>query len=257
MIQAIFSDIDNTLIFKAAHDPSGTRRVSGEDRYVANRVVELAERAASRLYLITGRRRSGFDRLARLLPHAYGIIEHGCLIVDGYGGYRRDWLDLLIPYVGMADGSKEGLLWEYERQLNEAGYQTDSVGRLASFRVDPTVNRLTAEALDQLEKRQHPVGIRTTRNLGSLDFLPERAGKLNCIRFICEQEGFGLRDVACLGDDMNDLDMLSACGHPFTHAGALPEVVAAVRKAGGYVSKCDGHDAAVDLLQHLACDVAL
>jgi len=56
---------------------------------------------------------------------------------------------------------------------------------------------------------------------------------------------------------MNDLDMLSACGHPFTHAGALPEVISAVRNAGGYVSDLTDHDAAADLLQHLTCDVGL
>lgn len=56
---------------------------------------------------------------------------------------------------------------------------------------------------------------------------------------------------------MNDLDMLSACGHPFTHAGALPEVIEAVRSAGGYVSDLADHNAAVNLLQHLAADLAL
>ena len=67
-----------------------------------------------------------------------------------------------------------------------------------------------------------------------------------------------LRDIACEVQAVLAMPGVhKAISHPFKHAGALPRVIEGVRSAGGYVSDLADHDAAVDLLQRLAADLAL
>ena len=50
--------------------------------------------------------------------------------------------------------------------------------------------------------------------------------KLDAAKRICEKLGIGLEDVCYVGDDMNDLDLLSAVGFPCCPPNARPEVKA-------------------------------
>ncbi len=50
--------------------------------------------------------------------------------------------------------------------------------------------------------------IDTARNLGLLDILPARAGKLQAIRFLMQEQGFDLQHTLFAGDSGNDLDVM-------------------------------------------------
>lgn len=50
--------------------------------------------------------------------------------------------------------------------------------------------------------------------------------KLDAAKRICEKLGIGLEDVCYVGDDVNDLDLLSAVGFPCCPPNARPEVKA-------------------------------
>ena len=64
-----------------------------------------------------------------------------------------------------------------------------------------------------------------------------QATKLNGIRALCEHYGISLEETAAFGDDLNDLEMLQACGVGVAVENGLPEVKAAAD------SICPGNEA--------------
>ncbi len=68
----------------------------------------------------------------------------------------------------------------------------------------------------------------------SLRFVPATAEpdempaitKLEAAQAICNELGITLKEVCYVGDDVNDLDLLRAVGHPCCPANARPEVLA-------------------------------
>lgn len=67
---------------------------------------------------------------------------------------------------------------------------------------------------------------------------------------ICQELGITLCDVCFVGDDVNDLDLLRAVGHPACPANARPEIKAV---PGIYLIPCEGGNGAI---RHL-CDLIL
>ena len=55
---------------------------------------------------------------------------------------------------------------------------------------------------------------------------PDCLTKLQAARKICDELGIGLEDVAFVGDDINDVELLSAVGYPCCPPNARPEVLA-------------------------------
>ena len=60
--------------------------------------------------------------------------------------------------------------------------------------------------------------------------------KLEAVRAICDEEGISLSDVAYVGDDVNDVELLSAVGLPCCPADAQPQAKATAR----YIASCPG-----------------
>jgi len=55
---------------------------------------------------------------------------------------------------------------------------------------------------------------------------PDCLTKLQAARKICDELGIGLENVAFVGDDINDVELLSAVGYPCCPPNARPEVLA-------------------------------
>ena len=55
---------------------------------------------------------------------------------------------------------------------------------------------------------------------------PDCQTKLQAAQEICAQTGIGLEDVCYVGDDINDVELLRAVGHPCCPPNARPEVKA-------------------------------
>lgn len=66
--------------------------------------------------------------------------------------------------------------------------------------------------------------------------------KLNAAKRICDELGIGLEDVCYVGDDINDIDLLSAVGMPCCPPNARPEVLAI---PGIHVLKTPGGQGAI------------
>ena len=71
---------------------------------------------------------------------------------------------------------------------------------------------------------------------------PNCLTKLEAAKEICAQLGIGLEDVCFVGDDINDVELLSAVGYPFCPPNARPEVKAV---PGIRVLKTRGGDGAI------------
>jgi len=56
--------------------------------------------------------------------------------------------------------------------------------------------------------------------------------KLQAAERICDKLGISLSDVCYVGDDINDIDILRAVGHPYCPANARPEVKAITKSSG-------------------------
>lgn len=248
-IRILFSDIDGTLIHKEKSDI----RIADEGKFVSKKTIKLIAKIMQfvPVVLISGRRLLNFKKITHRIPYTFGVIEHGCIIVKE-GKIDFGYLEKMRPCIGYPEkGQKEGQIWDYEKRLNQMGYKTDSEGRLASFRIDSKQSNLTEEQIQKIEKMQHPAGIKTVRNESFLDFIPSAGGKDNAIQFLMDTIGLGWGDVACMGDDLNDLDMLSRAGYPFTLSGAKKEIIDIVKKRGGYISPLVSHNGAEDILMKI------
>ena len=54
---------------------------------------------------------------------------------------------------------------------------------------------------------------------------PKSMSKLDAAKQICEQLGITLKEVCFVGDDINDIELLSAVGYPCCPPNARPEVL--------------------------------
>jgi len=246
-ISLVFSDFDSTL----AHKPAlqNAVRVGEEDSWVAENNISLLQKIAECLpvYIVTGRRFSGFQQVAKILPFCGGIIEHGCIIIEN-NVPNPEYFDKFRPYVGEI-GKKSGPLWAYEAVLNGQGFKTDSEGRWASFRIK--AKEWSEERKHDFMKNAHPDGLCSIMNQGNIDIMPKIGGKHKAIDFLLGKYQTSWLRTACLGDDYNDLDMLSKAGFPITHKGAVEDVQKLVRERQGYISPVKDHDATSDMLSYV------
>lgn len=71
---------------------------------------------------------------------------------------------------------------------------------------------------------------------------PDCLTKLQAARKICDELGIGLENVAFVGDDINDVELLRAVGYPCCPLNARPEVLAV---PGIHVLKTPGGHGAI------------
>ena len=79
---------------------------------------------------------------------------------------------------------------------------------------------------------------------------PDCKTKLQAAQEICDELGIGLKDVAFVGDDINDIELLSHVGYPCCPPNARPEVLAV---KGIHVLKTPGGHGAI----REVCDMIL
>ena len=243
-MKILFSDVDGTL----AHEQHEKYKIPGEDRFVSGDTVELLSEIRKKIpvVIVTGRRITGFERLA-VIPYDFGVIEHGCLLLKR-GRIDKNYAKEFRKYIGKPWRKlKEGLLWDYEKELQERGYVTDSENRYATFRVSPKVNKNAYELL----KIKHPYGIKTVINQGNVDFLPASGGKSHALNHMLIEKHCSWKDAGAFGDDNNDVEMLHSAGSAFTLASASNEVISLVRKKQGYVSEFKYHQGTEDVLRRI------
>lgn len=133
---------------------------------------------------------------------------------------------------------REGLLWDFARNLISKGWVLDMKGYSTCFRVNrkkqissnvSLTNNLNFDELPSLA----PQGIGCSVNLGCIDFYPSASGKKNCCQYLVHkylmnnhQEQNDKKHIdtvklspsnrwVCLCDDDNDIEMALYCHHAY------------------------------------------
>ena len=245
-------DIDGTLL-----DPGG--EIS--DR--ARAAVQTALRAGLRIVLCTGRRYRSTLPIARELGLPGPVVVHnGALVKDAWSGrtLAATYLPAALhpeilaalhpngpPLVYVDGWPDEDILTEprgdahphqidYLEQHAEHCRFVQSLG--AARREDVLMMSVMADlpTLDELEDRaRRALGSRVrthrleNRGFGShiLEILSPDTGKWAALRRLAEAEGIGADEIAAVGDDRNDLDLVSGAALGIAMGNAAPEVRAA------------------------------
>jgi len=222
-MKAVFSDIDNVLMF---------------DLHVAPKTLRLIEqiRTHAPFVLVTAR---SFNSVSQIppIPHDHLIVENGCVVYDG-DRIDAAWERRIQPYLPVVEAHKQSL-----------GLTLRPKTCMVSVGV--TENGLTEADIDRVRRELPPeLVLRTSSNERGtfLEMYPRIAGKAAALRYLAEKLGVAVEDTCALGDDLVDIEMLEACGYPVTHQEAREAVVALVRERGGYVAPCGGHEASADML---------
>ncbi len=248
----LFSDIDNTLAYPGGEGKPV--RLQDEDAYVSQQAIDLLEKIRQSgvpTILSTGRRYYNYSRFSSVIPHDGCILESGSVFIY-QGKVDEEWQNYLQPEIGdIRQPQRQGKLWVYEEELRRQGFSTETKGRVGSFRIRHGQSGL--EELEQRVIRSLPSEIMTTINGGSLDILPRKGGKANAARYAAGKLHISLSDAAAVGDDINDVDLLSSAGHPFTFAEVPPEVREIVAGKKGYICAYrPSHEGIIAILTQIA-----
>ena len=114
----------------------------------------------------------------------------------------------------------DGVLTDGGLYLSECGedlkcfYIPDGMGLVLLRKLGVKTGIITSENLKMIERRAEKL---------KMDFLRMGAqNKLSLAKEICESTGFGLHQVAYIGDDVNDHQLLSEVGYAACPANAQP-----------------------------------
>lgn len=88
------------------------------------------------------------------------------------------------------------------------------------------------------------------RNLSVLDLMPHGCSKGNALASLAALRGIAAAEIACIGDNMNDADMLAFAGRPVVMKNAAAELLAMAEENGWQITGSNEEDgAAAAILQ--------
>ena len=244
-------DIDGTTLDPDGEITDGTRKAVGE-----------ALRSGLRVVLCTGRRYRSTLPIARSLGLAGPVVVHnGALVKDTTRGRTLEATFLAVevqaeiraalrahgpPLVYVDGWPEEDLLTEPYGSVHP--YQADTLDHYGphcrfvpdletSPRTDVVMLSVVADALAITALRPH-----AARALGdrvcahalqnpksgahSLEILASGTGKWPALRRLALAEGIAPHEIAAVGDDRNDVDLIESAGLGIAMGNAVPEVLA-------------------------------
>lgn len=86
----------------------------------------------------------------------------------------------------------------------------------------------------------------TYRNENRFAFISGNAGKVNAIKELTSRLNIPLDKVAAFGDDKNDFDMMSECGHSIAVANAIDEI----KNIADYITDTNENDGVAKFIEH-------
>lgn len=146
---------------------------------------------------------------------------------------------------------RDGLLWDFARDLVSKGYVLDLKGYSACFRVNKkqqnTVSDDDFQALS--DGRMKPWSeLATSVNLSCVDYYPATSGKKNCCQYLAEKfcpkanpDELLSTNTVCVCDDDNDLEMALACQHAYIPGVSSESMAEAIRNQPDHFSETSGN----------------
>jgi len=248
MIKTLFLDIDDTLIHK--ENSSYCIQIDKENYFIHKNTQNFLDdiKRIIPIILISGRRKSSYFRVKEFIPHNIAILEHGGLIYNDDLVFS-EWKKIL----NSTCYHKKAYLWSFANKLKEKGFYIDKGGRETSFRVQLTKSKkILSKDIQKKISKLLPGYLKIIKNKKMIDIIPANSGKLNTALFYLQKKKIDIKNVAFIGNDENDIELLSAVGEAITFQDVSREVVLSVRAKGKHgiiVSK--GHNGIIDALNKI------
>lgn len=229
----VLSDLDYTVIF---------------DSVLADRSRELIEEIRRQAYFIvvTARSYEEYQPLSSI-PNDGLVTENGAVVY-----LRSDGRDVVDAEWDAVMARRYDALVGFRDHLESQGWKIHYKQRAFSSSV--TQSGKTQEDVDRVEA-EVPEGLRLefSRNTAGtyLEVFPAEAGKDQAVHRVCHDLGTPVSETFGLGDNPNDMGMLTAVNFPLAPGNCDPQVRELVQQRGGYVSPQSGHPGAQDILQQV------
>lgn len=183
------------------------------------------------IVVVSGARKSSVTNRKHVLDFADAfLIENGGLILDSKFREDKNWSRNFIE-------SKK-VLWNFAKKLEDDGWILDFKGRTAAFRIREHENSHKNKSnFKNLEKIKLPKELEKTSNLGSMDIILKKAGKRNAVKYFLNKIGMNKKDSIGIGDDVNDIEMLSETNKKFVIGNAYPTMKKHAKKNKWFISK--------------------
>jgi hydroxymethylpyrimidine pyrophosphatase-like HAD family hydrolase len=198
-------------------------------------VDDVQESDDSTVYMVKPRHYDGATN-EQLKP--FGIredMEWRAKMEEVSGPYQSPDLKELAkdPSKVKALKERDGLLWDFARELEHKGFVLDTKGYSVCFRVNKKQQTtISDEGFEGLLNGKIKLyeGLSSSINLSCIDVYPSASGKKNCCLYLAERffadsstppdsVKFLSKHAVCLCDDDNDLEMAVACNHAY-----IPEI---------------------------------
>lgn len=229
MIQAIFSDLDGTLLKNG--------KIPSETFSVIERIMDRGVKFG----VVTGKSMDDYKKL-NLSKRINGvaIVENGVVIVN------RENEELLSDKEWM--NTVEGGLKDLERIAQKLGKEYKIYRKNFSF----TINlRETSDTPQRIRSKVNMENAKARKNGDWLDFFPKAAGKGNAIKYYCEKEDFDLKDVCAIGDDENDIEMMKFVGLSCAIKNSPEELLNIVKNSNGLISTEENYLGGKEILKEI------
>ncbi len=267
-IRLIALDIDGTLV--------------GEDLIIGTRTraaIREARRRGISVSLVTGRMAMSAEPFARELELSAPIVaQQGALIraMPAAGSSRQGrllyhrtiepsvtqeivrwcWSRELTPHFNylewMIVGQQESRIEEYKLFVGDRLKVVPDILERASGPVTKVVaigeGHHTLDVLEAARERFAGQAEVTLSHPRFLEFLAPGVSKGRAVRWLARRLGVPLGQAIAIGDQYNDLEMITEVGHGC----AMPSAPAAVQAAARYVAPAVGEEGAAQMIERIA-----
>lgn len=249
----LFSDLDGTLIHYYEGDgdvqpgadlavglPASKTGRRGFISHQTQQKIAAIRAAGTKVVLVSGVRESTFvDRMPYLpFTDAYVLenggrtfypnsqaLASGSTTAPSFESLEEDmiWREELAEACGIATGDapislRTGPIYELCRELLEAGFSVDTHTYYTMLRINVGASGEGSATRMKEKLKGLPSSLQTVTNFDMVDILPVKSGKLNAATYLAKKFGVPLSRCAALGDDDNDVEMLSSLGYAFVTA---------------------------------------
>jgi hydroxymethylpyrimidine pyrophosphatase-like HAD family hydrolase len=172
-----------------------------------------------------------------------GLQQPGSLLVENTASLHsviQKWVAENLPDISVVSPLEDGLRGDSPVQAMVCGH----IGPMRA--IESQLLRSPLAAALSIHRTEYPA-----RDLCIVDLLPAGCGKGPALDWLARRRGLLPENIAAIGDNFNDLDMLRYAGRSFVMANASPELLAEAAVSGWQVTDSNDSDGVAHALATL------